>query len=108
VTSSACSRSWDAWPGERGVSDHATSISDCRSRCRPGAIRHLPPPAAAVRIRPQRFRQRVVKAFHQRLIDAGKPKLVALVAVARKLLTIRNAIIRSGQAWQSEAQAASI
>lgn len=49
-----------------------------------------------------------LKAFHQRLIDAGKPKLVALIAVARKLLTILNAIIRSGQAWQSEVQAASI
>ena len=48
------------------------------------------------------------KAFHQRLIDAGKPKLVALVAVARKLLTILNAIIRSGKAWKSEVQAASI
>jgi transposase len=49
-----------------------------------------------------------LKAFHQRLIDAGKPKLVAIVAVARKLLTILNAIIRSGQAWQSHVQAASI
>lgn len=49
-----------------------------------------------------------LKAFHQRLIDAGKPKLVALVAVARKLLTILNAIIRSGQAWHSQVQAASI
>jgi len=49
-----------------------------------------------------------LKAFHQRLIDAGKPKLVALVAVARKLLTILNAIIRSGKAWKSEVQAASI
>jgi len=49
-----------------------------------------------------------LKAFHQRLIDAGKPKLVAIVAVARKLLTILNAIIRSGQAWKSEVQAASI
>lgn len=48
-----------------------------------------------------------LKAFHQRLIDAGKPKLVAIVAVARKLLTILNAIIRSGQAWKNEVQAAS-
>ena len=29
-----------------------------------------------------------LKAFRQRLIAAGKPKLVAIVAVARKLLTI--------------------
>jgi len=50
----------------------------------------------------------ILKAFHQRLIDAGKPKLVALVAVARKLLTILNAIIRSRQAWKSDVHAASI
>lgn len=44
---------------------------------------------------------RVLKAFHQRLIAAGKPKLVALVAVARKLLTILNAILRDKTPWQN-------
>jgi len=44
---------------------------------------------------------RVLKAFHQRLIAAGKPKLVALVAVARKLLTILNAILRDKTPWQT-------
>ena len=42
----------------------------------------------------------VLKAFHHRLIAAGKPKLVALVAVARKLLTILNAILRDKTPWQ--------
>lgn len=41
-----------------------------------------------------------LKAFRDRLVDAGKPKLVALVATARKLLTILNAILRDGQPWQ--------
>jgi len=41
-----------------------------------------------------------LKAFHQRLIAAGKPKLVALIAVARKLLTILNAILRNQTPWQ--------
>jgi transposase len=41
----------------------------------------------------------VLKAFHQRLIEAGKPKLVALIAVARKLLTILNAILRDCRPW---------
>jgi transposase len=41
-----------------------------------------------------------LKAFYQRLIDAGKPKLVAIVAVARKLLTILNAILRDKTPWQ--------
>ena len=35
-----------------------------------------------------------LRAFHQRLVAAGKPKMVAVIAVARKLLTILNAIIR--------------
>jgi transposase len=43
----------------------------------------------------------MLKLFHQRLIGAGKPKKVAIVAVARKLLTILNAIIRDSRPWQS-------
>jgi transposase len=43
----------------------------------------------------------VLKPFHQRLIAAGKAKKVALVAVARKLLTILNAIVRDQKPWQS-------
>ena len=39
----------------------------------------------------------LLKAFHQRLIAAGKPKMVALIAVARKLLTILNAMFRDGK-----------
>jgi len=41
-----------------------------------------------------------LKAFHQRLVAAGKPKMVAIIAVASKLLTILNAIIRDGRPWQ--------
>jgi transposase len=41
-----------------------------------------------------------LKAFRDRLVAAGKPKLVALVATARKLLTILNAIVRDQQPWQ--------
>jgi transposase len=35
-----------------------------------------------------------------RLVAAGKPKMVAIIAVARKLLTILNAILRDGRPWQ--------
>lgn len=41
-----------------------------------------------------------LKPFYQRLIAAGKPKKLALIAVARKLLTILNAIIRDKKPWQ--------
>ena len=43
----------------------------------------------------------VLKAFFDRLIAAGKPKMTALIAVARKLLTILNAIIRDNRPWQN-------
>lgn len=42
----------------------------------------------------------IFKAFRQRLLDAGKPKMVAIIAAARKLLTILNAIIRHQKPWQ--------
>ena len=43
----------------------------------------------------------VLRAFHHRLRTAGKPKMVALIAVARKLLTILNAILRDKTKWQT-------
>lgn len=42
----------------------------------------------------------VLKVFFARLRAAGKPKMVALIAVARKLLTILNAILRDNRPWQ--------
>lgn len=42
-----------------------------------------------------------LKAFYQRLVAAGKPKRVAIIATARKLLTILNAIIRDNKPWQN-------
>lgn len=43
----------------------------------------------------------VLKAFRDRLVAAGKPKIVAVIAVARRLLTILNAIIRDQRPWQT-------
>lgn len=42
----------------------------------------------------------VLKTFFDRLVAAGKPKMVAIIAVARKLLTILNAILRDRRPWQ--------
>jgi transposase len=44
----------------------------------------------------------VLKAFRQRLIDAGKPKMLIAIASARKLLTILNAILRDKRPWRPE------
>lgn len=42
-----------------------------------------------------------LEAFYERLLAAGKPKMVATIAVARKLLTMLNAIARDQRPWQS-------
>lgn len=41
----------------------------------------------------------VIKQFYNRLVAAGKPKKVAIVACMRKLLTILNAMVKSGKSW---------
>lgn len=46
-------------------------------------------------------RNPTLKPFYDRLVASGKPKMVALIAVARKLLTILNAILRDHQPWQT-------
>ncbi len=40
-----------------------------------------------------------IKAFYQRLLTAGKPKKLALVACMRKLLTILNTMLRARMPW---------
>ena len=43
----------------------------------------------------------VIKVFYQRLLAAGKPKKLALTACARKLLTILNAMVRTGKPFDA-------
>ncbi len=45
-------------------------------------------------------RNPVIRTFYARLRAAGKPAKVALVACMRKLLTILNAILRTGTPWR--------
>jgi transposase len=44
----------------------------------------------------------VLRAFYTRLRERGKPPKLALIACAHKLLTILNAMARTGQPWSSE------
>jgi transposase len=60
-----------------------------------GSVRHVLYMAALVASQ----HNAVIKAFYARLVAAGKPKKVALVACMRKLLTIVNAMAKSGIAW---------
>lgn len=51
---------------------------------------------AAIRCNP------VIRAFYERLRGAGKVFKVAITACMRKLLTILNAMVRTGTAWQEK------
>ena len=42
-----------------------------------------------------------IKAFYKRLVDNGKPKMVALVAAMRKLLIILNTMVKEGKKWEA-------
>jgi hypothetical protein len=46
----------------------------------------------------------VIQAFYQRVCQAGKAKKLALTACMRKLLTILNAMLKSGTAWRLAAR----
>jgi transposase len=47
-------------------------------------------------------RNAVIRNFYARLLAAGKPKKLALVACMRKLLTILNTMVRTGERWSVE------
>jgi transposase len=73
------------WRGKSFISGGRASVRSAIFMSAMVAMRHNP----------------TLSAFHQRLIAAGKPKMVALIAVARKLLTILNAILRDKTPWQT-------
>jgi transposase len=54
---------------------------------------------SAVRFNP------VIRAFYERLIQAGKPYKLAITACARKLLTIINAMVRDRSSWNEHLHA---
>jgi transposase len=47
-------------------------------------------------------RNPAIRAFYLRLLAAGKPKKLALVACMRKLLTILNVMVRTAQPWATD------
>jgi transposase len=73
------------WRGRSFISGGRTSVRTALFMAAMVAIRHNP----------------VLKPFYERLVAAGKPKMVALIAVARRLLTILNAILRDKTPWQT-------
>jgi len=43
----------------------------------------------------------LIRTFYQRLLAAGKPKKLGLVACMRKLLTVLNTMVRTNQRWSA-------
>ncbi|QMV14594.1 Transposase IS116/IS110/IS902 family protein [Vibrio spartinae] len=41
----------------------------------------------------------IFKATYQRLLEAGKPKKVAIIACVRKMVVILNSMLRDGTMW---------
>lgn len=75
------------WRGKSFIGGGRKSVRSALFLAAMVAARHNPP----------------LRRFRDRLVAAGKPKLVALIAVARKLLTILNAIVRDKRPWQPKA-----
>lgn len=73
------------WKGKARIGEGRAVVRTALTIATMAAIRHNP----------------VIKAFRDRLVAAGKPKMVALIAAARKLLTILNAILRDKTPWQT-------
>jgi transposase len=44
----------------------------------------------------------VIREFYNRLRERGKPAKAALIACAHKLLTILNAMARTGEPWRPQ------
>ena len=72
------------WRGKSSIAGGRTAVRSVLFMAAMTARRHNP----------------VLKLFFERLVAAGKPKMVALIAVARKLLTVLNAILRNKKPWQ--------
>ncbi|MET0942223.1 MAG: IS110 family transposase [Mesorhizobium sp.] len=72
------------WRGKSFIGGGRTSVRSVLFMAGLAAIRHNP----------------VLRAFRDRLVAAGKRKIVAIVATMRKLLTILNAMIRDQKHWE--------
>lgn len=62
-----------------------------------GSVRRVLYMAALVATR----HNQTIKFFYERLVKTGKPKKVVLVACMRKLLTILNAMVKTGKPWDA-------
>jgi transposase len=74
------------WRGRRRVQGGRTTVRNTLFMCTLVAVKHNP----------------VIHALYQRLLSAGKPKMVAITACMRKLLTILNAMLKTNSHWSPD------
>ena len=74
------------WRGRRRIQGGRSPVRTILFMCTLVAIKHNP----------------VIRALYQRLLAAGKPKMVAITACMRKLLTILNAMLKTNTHWTTE------
>lgn len=72
------------WRGQRRIWGGRASVRTALYMAALVAVRH----------------NRVIRAFYLRLTSAGKAKKLALIAAARKLLTILNELLKTGHPWR--------
>jgi transposase len=71
------------WHGRRAIAGGRTPVRQALFMCTLVAVKHNP----------------VIHAFYQRLLASGKPKMVAITACMRRLLTILNAMLKTNSVW---------
>jgi transposase len=74
------------WRGRRRIQGGRTAVRSTLFMCALVAVKHNP----------------VIHALYQRLLAAGKPKMVAITACMRKLLTILNAMLKTNSHWSAD------
>ena len=74
------------WRGRRRVQGGRTAVRNILFMCTLVAIKHNP----------------VIHALYQRLLASGKPKMVAITACMRKLLTVLNAMLKTQTHWSPD------
>jgi transposase len=72
------------WQGKSFIAGGRPKVRAALYMATMSAIRHNP----------------IIRAFRERLLARGKPKMVVMVACMHKLLTILNAILRDRKPWQ--------
>lgn len=78
------------------VRKSGTMVAPARIRGGRAAVRHILYMAAVAASR----HNKILRPFYERLIAAGKPVKVAMIAVLRRLVVFANAVLKSRQPWK--------